>query len=79
MPARWLGTSSVATADTVGTAECTEITPRAITEHEVWVLEDDGKVIGFHRVILGEPAVGRHRLAPHPRPRAPSDGRPARD
>jgi GNAT superfamily N-acetyltransferase len=33
------------------------ITPRAITEHEVWVLEDDGRIIGFHRVIPGEPAV----------------------
>jgi GNAT superfamily N-acetyltransferase len=33
------------------------ITPRAITGHEVWVLEDDGGIIGFHRVIPGEPAV----------------------
>jgi GNAT superfamily N-acetyltransferase len=33
------------------------ITPRAITDHEVWVLEDQGRVIGFHRVIPGQPAV----------------------
>jgi GNAT superfamily N-acetyltransferase len=34
------------------------ITSQAILEHEVWVLEDEvGGVIGFHRVILGEPAV----------------------
>ena len=31
--------------------------PRAIAEHQVWVLEADGRVIGFHRVIPGEPAV----------------------
>ena len=33
------------------------ITPRAITEHEVWVLEDQGRVVGFHRVIPCQPAV----------------------
>jgi GNAT superfamily N-acetyltransferase len=33
------------------------IPPRAIAEHQVWVLEADGRVIGFHRVIPGEPAV----------------------
>jgi GNAT superfamily N-acetyltransferase len=33
------------------------ITPRAITDHEVWVLEDQGGIIGFHRVIPGQPAV----------------------
>jgi GNAT superfamily N-acetyltransferase len=34
------------------------ITSAAIIEHEVWVLEDrKGMVIGFHRVIPGEPAV----------------------
>jgi len=33
------------------------ITPPAIAEHEVWVLENDGRIIGFHRVIPGEPAV----------------------
>ena len=34
------------------------IPPRAIAEHQVWVLEADGRVIGFHRVIPGEPAIG---------------------
>jgi ADP-ribose pyrophosphatase YjhB (NUDIX family) len=30
----------------------------AIAEHDVWVLEDGtGEVVGWHRVILGEPAV----------------------
>lgn len=38
------------------TAELT-IMPLAIAEHEVWVLEADGRVIGFHRVIPGDPAV----------------------
>lgn len=33
------------------------ITPSAITEHEVWVLEHQGRIVGFHRVIPGEPAV----------------------
>jgi GNAT superfamily N-acetyltransferase len=33
------------------------ITPRAITDHEVWVLEHEGRIIGFHRVIPGQPAV----------------------
>jgi GNAT superfamily N-acetyltransferase len=33
------------------------ITPRAITDHQVWVLEHEGRIIGFHRVILGQPAV----------------------
>ena len=33
------------------------IPPRAIAEHQVWVLEADGRLIGFHRVIPGEPAV----------------------
>jgi GNAT superfamily N-acetyltransferase len=34
------------------------ITSTAISTHEVWVLEDEtGRVIGFHRVIPGEPAV----------------------
>lgn len=30
----------------------------AIAEHDVWVLEDGtGEVVGWHRVILGEPAI----------------------
>ena len=33
------------------------IPPEAIAEHQVWVLEADGRLIGFHRVIPGEPAV----------------------
>ena len=38
------------------TAELT-ITSLAITEHQVWVIENDGRIIGFYRVIPGEPAV----------------------
>jgi GNAT superfamily N-acetyltransferase len=34
------------------------ITAQTIEEHEIWVLEDPGgRVMGFHRVIPGEPAV----------------------
>ena len=34
------------------------VTENAIASHEVWVLEDGkGRVLGFHRVIPGQPAV----------------------
>ena len=34
------------------------IGPDDVERHEVWVLEaGSGQVVGFHRVILGEPAV----------------------
>ena len=34
------------------------ITRDAIASHEVWVLEDEGDaILGFHRVISGDPAV----------------------
>jgi GNAT superfamily N-acetyltransferase len=32
------------------------VTSRAITEHEVWVVEGDGKVLGFYQIKLGQPA-----------------------
>jgi ADP-ribose pyrophosphatase YjhB (NUDIX family) len=34
------------------------ISAAAVVDHEVWVLEDaSGRVIGFHRVITGDPAI----------------------
>ena len=32
------------------------ITPAAIKTHEVWILEEDGEILGFHQVKLGDPA-----------------------
>jgi ribosomal protein S18 acetylase RimI-like enzyme len=34
------------------------ITEQAIASHEIWVFQrEDGEILGFHRVIPGEPAV----------------------
>jgi GNAT superfamily N-acetyltransferase len=32
------------------------VTPSAIKANEVWVLEQDGEILGFHQVKLGDPA-----------------------
>jgi GNAT superfamily N-acetyltransferase len=32
------------------------VTSAAIKTHEVWVLKEDGKILGFHQVKLGDPA-----------------------
>jgi GNAT superfamily N-acetyltransferase len=32
------------------------VSASAIKTHEVWVLEEDGKILGFHQVKLGDPA-----------------------
>ena len=32
------------------------VTPAAIKEHEVWILEENGNILGFHQVKLGDPA-----------------------
>lgn len=38
-------------------SEAMTLSAADVTAHEVWVLEDDSaRVVGFHRVIVGEPA-----------------------
>ncbi len=32
------------------------VTPSAIKTHEVWILEENGEILGFHQVKLGDPA-----------------------
>ena len=32
------------------------VTPSAIKTHEVWILEEDGRILGFHQVKLGDTA-----------------------
>jgi len=33
------------------------VSEAAIADHEVWVLDGGGGPVGFHRVVVGEPAV----------------------